>query len=1005
MALNSDAQGFLIGAPAELGELIEQLRELRREVFAIRKEMRDRGEREADAASVAAPRAAALPESASVPAASVVSPAAAPSVQVGRAESAGDSERIAQPSGRRRAADAAPAQIAMPDLRAAAEPTRPSRRGEPVAARDTGDVSPILRATDDERDDDSRDWRPGSGIASRVTSATAEVAKTVVGEDADASVKAFNEVAEPLKRGWNALRGEGGNPQRRQEGWLRRIFGALKDKAVVGVGAVRMGGAGDVGGNGSRFESAQAHTPAARGESYLLVQGAPPADASRREAGRELSLRAIEGYLKNIDGKVTKPKGENMLLGLMMAVLNALPAIYGFILDRRMDRNLDKIEGWTQRQFEVSEPFFAYARKRLKEMGEGGEGEQKRSGGLFATIVAATLGAAFAKLAGLLSGIPLIGPAIAGLARMLGGTVPVGVGRGGRGSPGVPVPVGTAAKPKWGKTAEGVRGSRPARVARVAMRNAGAVLRRVPVLGPLLGIAAGVLGSRAIERDDTLTRDQKNGKHGRNWGGVGGMVSGALGGAALGTAIAGPVGTVIGGVLGALLGDWLGGNLGQMVGEKFSAFMAPIAAAFGEVRLWALAAFDWVRDGATEFYEGAKGVFNGVGEWISDKWTALADTVGGLFDSFASMLTTVLNGLKNVPVLGSAIRAAEAAARKAAALTAEAARSAAVAAGAVAEGVARAAGKAWDGTKEGLHALIPAGIRDRVAHERALETAADYRAGNIKGLDDAHTRELVASTALTESAGGKLDAVNSAGYVGRYQAGAGWLADAGLIKGGAGAVRAAMQADGFTNEYKWGQSGGMTRFLGSEGNWNNGLSLQKYMASAEVQDAAFKTNSDAAYDQLVRSGAITAESTPEQIAGLLKARHIAGIGGARAVAAGRTGASDANGTSARKYYEDLAGANARFAGAFDRPVQSVAPDMQRMAESRVAPVAASLKAPAPPTPVAAPAVPDAPQVQVPLGSGGDSKPLVVQVQQPDAGQDVRDRGIAHIATGGYAGRQ
>ena len=48
------------------------------------------------------------------------------------------------------------------------------------------------------------------------------------------------------------------------------------------------------------------------------------------------------------------------------------------------------------------------------------------------------------------------------------------------------------------------------------------------------------------------------------------------------------------------------------------------------------------------------------------------------------------------------------------------------------------------------------------------------------------------------------------------------------------------------------------------------------------------------------------DKSPESIAGLLKARHIAGMGGALTVAKGGSGASDSNGTSARKYYDDVA---------------------------------------------------------------------------------------------------
>lgn len=55
-----------------------------------------------------------------------------------------------------------------------------------------------------------------------------------------------------------------------------------------------------------------------------------------------------------------------------------------------------------------------------------------------------------------------------------------------------------------------------------------------------------------------------------------------------------------------------------------------------------------------------------------------------------------------------------------------------------------------------------------------------------------------------------------------------------------------------------------------------------------------------------------------------------------------------------------------------------------------------------PTMPAPPAIAEAPKVPVPLGSGDNGKPTQVSVPPPDAGQDVRDRRIAHIVTGGYS---
>lgn len=272
--------------------------------------------------------------------------------------------------------------------------------------------------------------------------------------------------------------------------------------------------------------------------------------------------------------------------------------------------------------------------------------------------------------------------------------------------------------------------------------------------------------------------------------------------------------------------------------------------------------------------------------------------------------------------------------------------------------------------------------------DRAFRTGAAYSQGDIDGLDDAHTRALVASTAETESSGGKLDITNKQGYMGRYQAGASWLADAGMLRGGSAAVKDAIKAGGHKSEWAWAQSGGMSKFLDNPDNWVNGMSKEKYLASAEIQDGAFKVNSDRAYAELVKRGAIQPGDSQERIAGLLKARHIAGIGGAIAVSKGGMGPSDANGTSARKYYEDLAKDTAGMTKVF-----STGTNVPQVATGTM---------PSIPSMPAAPMIPDAPEIREPLSSGDTGRGITVTMPPKDHGQDLSDRRLAHIVTGGYS---
>ncbi|PPT73864.1 hypothetical protein XaplCFBP3122_18980 [Xanthomonas arboricola pv. populi] len=171
------------------------------------------------------------------------------------------------------------------------------------------------------------------------------------------------------------------------------------------------------------------------------------------------------------------------------------------------------------------------------------------------------------------------------------------------------------------------------------------------------------------------------------------------------------------------------------------------------------------------------------------------------------------------------------------------------------------------------------------------------------------TRRLIASTVMTESNGGDLQITNKQGYVGRYQAGAGWLADAGYVD--RAKLNDAMTDAGFDPqkvrgaEWKWASSGGMTRFLEDSSNWKNGLSLEQYKSSAALQDGAFKINSDKAYSQAIRNGVLDEGDDPAKVAGFLKARHISGYGGAREAVTGGRVISDSNGTSNYDYMHDI----------------------------------------------------------------------------------------------------
>lgn len=448
--------------------------------------------------------------------------------------------------------------------------------------------------------------------------------------------------------------------------------------------------------------------------------------------------------------------------------------------------------------------------------------------------------------------------------------------------------------------------------------------------------------------------------------------------------------------LGGLLGPLLAGIL-PMLGNVLMRVFLPIAALWGSFELgkWLGGkVYDWLdRSGiATKVFDA----FDAIGTWFSDKVKkpiaqAKADFEKGQSDVDRTRITRdqlrrseltttfredggVVPGSPNTPLAPAK---------------------------STVESLGRAKGHAKNFLVENLGfrpldsindptKLPVRGSKSQADKNRAIATGQQYAAGNIGGLSDAQTRALVASTVLTESAGGKTDIVNSAGYMGRYQAGAGWLADAGLIKGGSAAVKTAMKADGFSNEYKWGKSGGMTRFLKNDKNWDKGMSYDQYLGDASAQDSAFKTNSDAAYADLMRKGVINANTPPQEVAGLLKARHLAGMGGAQAVAAGGTGPADANGTTARKYFDDVAKDRGGFQAVFSSRSSTATAGVRP-----VTPVSVPVSVPA--------KLPEAPQVSIDLpGKPEKSRPVTAVMREP-IGQDVGDRNIAHIVTGGLGG--
>ena len=145
--------------------------------------------------------------------------------------------------------------------------------------------------------------------------------------------------------------------------------------------------------------------------------------------------------------------------------------------------------------------------------------------------------------------------------------------------------------------------------------------------------------------------------------------------------------------------------------------------------------------------------------------------------------------------------------------------------------------------------------------QKAVATAGTYNAGNIASLDEATTRRLIASTVLSESRGGDADAVDRLGFVGRYKAGAAFLAAAGYLD----QDKLDRAMSGHRSEWAWAKAGGMAEFLQDASNWTQGLSLEAYKASfAKKSDVMVIDPSSSEFFKTFRGGSVPAGATPSK---------------------------------------------------------------------------------------------------------------------------------------------
>lgn len=147
------------------------------------------------------------------------------------------------------------------------------------------------------------------------------------------------------------------------------------------------------------------------------------------------------------------------------------------------------------------------------------------------------LGGLIAGLGGLLTKIPLIGSGLGGIGKVLGGI--------GGGSGGMLGGLGGLGKGMMG----GAKG----------------LLKKIPFVGALMSGLGAMTDIFSNESDTELSREEKDRKNGSAVGGAAGSVGGMMAGAAIGSML-GPIGTIVGGAVGMFLGDQGGQIIGDVVG-------------------------------------------------------------------------------------------------------------------------------------------------------------------------------------------------------------------------------------------------------------------------------------------------------------------------------------------------------------------------------------------------------------------------------------------------------
>ena len=552
--------------------------------------------------------------------------------------------------------------------------------------------------------------------------------------------------------------------------------------------------------------------------------------------------------------------------------------------------------------------------------------------------------------------------------------------------------------------------------------------KKIPVLGGVIAGISALFGLSDAEKETDKT--ERSRKRGGALGSFGGTVAGGFAGmkaGALAGSIFGPLGTVIGGALGGIagsvLGEVSGEYLGRLAGETWTKLSdwftsldigGKISGAWDSVCSGVSSAWDSVCSGLSSAWDTAV-------EGLKGTWDSVVDKVGGVFESVSGWIKDKLG----IDIPGAVKGAVDAVKDKAAKankwLSSFFVKPEDAAAGKNSKPAPAAktpAKPAEPAKPEEEHK--PQGILSRFGDwlqsraPRSTEALAKTKLAATQAVKDASGWMLGKTSERFESGGRGAGTVSSGrGDFGGASYGTYQLASR------TGTLQKFLKESPYGKEFE-GLTPGTPEF---NAKWKQiaktdagfGAAQHDFIkrthfdpAMQRMKDAGIdltgrgKAVQDAVWSTAVQFGAGNGKSGASgMFAKALKGRDLSQMSDADIVSAIQDYKIENNSKLFRS-----SSASVR-AGTMNRAHQEKAHLLQLAGlESAAKPVESVAKAPAVKSPsftetAAAAKIPSAPKVSEPMNKPAERQ-IAVKVQPGEVGQDVKDRRIAHVATGGIA---